>query len=463
LSIRWRLTLWFSLIFLVILIISGIVLNTLLRTYLYHDVDLNLQNYSARVHGTIHGNNDGPLDYNIIHSSLPPINEFSSPGIYIQIIDSDGTVIVKSDNLINQDLPLSTSLIQKGLSGDTAIQTVAAGDNANLRIMVSTLFTIDQTLILEVAQSLKPVDTALRQVRLALFGGAFLALLLTVVLGAVVIRQTLEPVEVITRTARNIEESSNLERRVGYQGPPDEIGRLAKTFDHMIERLDKVFKSQKNFIADASHEIRTPLTVIKGNLDLLKRNISSADRQESLQAIESETRRLTKIGQDLLLLADVESGQNFKMEPVLLKELVTEEFQRVQLAAADRSLILGRVEDLVVTGDTYKLGQVISNLVDNAIKYTSEKGIITLSLFRDGFWARLEVSDTGIGIDAPDIPHLFERFYRVDKGRSRTAGGTGLGLAIASGIVQQHGGRITVSSVPGNGSTFTVWLKLKIT
>jgi signal transduction histidine kinase len=159
----------------------------------------------------------------------------------------------------------------------------------------------------------------------------------------------------------------------------------------------------------------------------------------------------------------VESGQNSKMEPVLLKELVTEEFQRVQLAAADRSLILGRVEDLVVTGDTYKLGQVISNLVDNAIKYTSEKGIITLSLFRDGFWARLEVSDTGIGIDAPDIPHLFERFYRVDKGRSRTAGGTGLGLAIASGIVQQHGGRITVSSVPAKGSTFTVWLKLKIT
>jgi two-component system, OmpR family, sensor kinase len=459
LSIRWRLTLWFSLILLVILIISGVVLNALLRTYLYNDTDVNLRNYSARVHGTIHGNSDGPLDYSVIHSSLPPINEFSSPGIYIQIIDSNGTVVVKSDSLVNQDLPFSTSLVQKGLSGDTGIQTVSAGDNTNLRIMVSPLYTSDQTLILEVAQSLKPVESALRTFRLALIGGAVLALLLTIILGALLIRQTLKPVETIMRTARNIEENSDLNKRVGYQGPEDEIGRLANTFDHMIERLDNVFKAQSNFIADASHEIRTPLTVIKGNLDLLKRNIGEADRQESLQAIESETRRLTKIAEDLLLLANVESGQDFKPEPVLLRDLITEEVQRARLVAGNRSIVTGQLGDLTVIGDIHKLDQVVSNLVDNAIKYTPDNGTITLSLVEDGNWARLEIRDTGIGIDPSDIPHLFDRFYRVDKARSRSAGGTGLGLAIVKGIVDQHGGKVTVISQPGKGSTFTVWLK----
>ena len=201
-------------------------------------------------------------------------------------------------------------MIGKAISGGTDIQTVPAGDNAEVRIMVSPLYMTNQTLVLEVAQSLKPVDDALRQFRLALIAGtsngSFVnqrhwALLL--------IRRTLDPVEDITRTARSIEESSDLNRRVGYRGPNDEIGRLATTFDHMIERLEKTFESQKHFIADASHELRTPLTVIQGNLDLLKRNMSEEDRKESLRAIESEAKRMAKIASDLLLLAEVEAGQ----------------------------------------------------------------------------------------------------------------------------------------------------------
>ena len=459
-SIRWRLTLWFAGIFLVILIFSGIVLNALLQRYLYDNIDNTLQVYSAKVHGTLHANINGPLDYNVIHDSLPSINEFSSPGIYIQLIDRDGNLITKSDNLVNQELPVSPLLIQKGLTGNTDIQTLPAGDNANVRIMVSPLFTPSQTYILEVAQSLKPVDDALRQFRLALIGGAFLALLLTGLLGALLIRRTLRPVEGITRTAQNIEESSNLDRRVGYQGPPDEIGRLANTFDHMIERLNKSFESQKHFIADASHELRTPLTVIQGNLDLLKRDMNEEDRKESLKAIESETRRMTKITSDLLLLAEVESGQSIKPEAVSLNEMIIEELHRARILAGKRRIMADRQEDLTVTGDVYKLNQVLGNLVDNAIKYTTEDGTITLSVFQDDNWARLEVADTGIGIAPEYLPHLFDRFYRVDKARSRNRGGTGLGLAIVKGIVEQHGGKVTVASEAGKGSTFTVWLKL---
>lgn len=459
-SIRWRLTIWFSFIFLVILVISGVVLNTLLQRYLYLDVDNNLKLNSARVHGTLHTNLNDPLDFNVIHSSLPPINEFSSPGIYIQLIDREGNIIIKSDNLANQSLPVNPQLIQNGINGDTDIQTLSAVDDVNVRVMVSPLFTTGQVYILEVAQSLKPVEDALRQFRVALIGSALLALLLTGILGFMLIRRTLRPVDVITGTAEKIEESSNLDRRVGYSGPADEIGRLAGTFDHMIERLEKSFSSQKRFVADASHELRTPLTVMQGNLDLLKRGLSEEDRQESLKAIEYETRRLTKIAGDLLLLAEVESGEIIKQEAVSLKALVIEEVQRAGVLAGKRRIVTGRLEDITVTGNSDKLNQVISNLVDNAIKYSPDEALITLEVFRDEGWATLKISDTGFGIAPEDIPHLFERFYRVDTTRSRSRGGTGLGLAIVKNIVEQHRGTVTVSSEPGKGSAFTVRLKL---
>jgi heavy metal sensor kinase len=446
---------------LIILIFSDLMLNILLQNYLMNDVDGHLQSYAAQVHGSVNAQTiPGQPDYNVIHSQLPPINEFSSPGTYIQIIDSTGVVLVKSDNLATQELPVDPPLIGKAISGEEGIQTVAAGDNVEVRILASPLHLTNQTLVLEVAQSLKPVDDALRQFRFALIAGSFSALLLTAVLGVLLIRRTLGPVQSITGTARQIEESSDLSRRVGYHGPNDEIGQLATTFDHMIERLNKTFESQKQFIADASHEIRTPLTVIKGNLDLLKRNIAEADRKESLRAIEAEARRLSMIAGDLLLLAEVEAGQVQKQENVSLKELVTEELKRARLSTDNQEIVLGHIEDLRVTGDPYKLRQVLSNLVDNAIKYTPRGGSVTLSVFRHGDWAKVVVSDTGIGIAPENLPHLFDRFYRVDKARSRGGGGTGLGLAIVKEIIEQHGGKITVDSKPGQGSVFTAWLKL---
>ncbi len=460
-SIRWRLSLWFFSILLVILIFSDLVLNSLLQNYLLNDIDNHLQDYSAEVHGTVRLQPvPGQPDYNVIHSQLPPINEFSSPGTYLQIINPSGIVVVKSDNLGNQELPVDPALIGQAIAGGTSIQTVPAGDNVNVRIMVSPLYMTNQNLVLEIGQSLKPAADTIRQFRFALIISTATALLLTAALGAILMRQSLEPVDTITRTARKIEESSDLSRRVGYRGPDDEIGQLARTFEHMLERLEKTFKAQKHFIADASHELRTPLTVIRGNLDLLKRNISQEDREESLKVIDSESKRMAIIASDLLLLAEVEAGQVIKKEKVSLKGIIFAELERTRLNVRTLTVLPGRLEDLAVQGDTYKLSQVLANLVDNAIKYTPDGGTITISLFQEGNWARLEVSDTGIGIAPENIPQLFDRFYRVDKGRSREGGGTGLGLAIVKGITEQHGGKVTVTSEIGRGSTFTVWLKL---
>ncbi len=164
--------------------------------------------------------------------------------------------------------------------------------------------------------------------------------------------------------------------------------------------------------------------------------------------------------EDLLFLAAVESGESVQPQRVALKEILMGERERAQTLAGDRKIIIDRQEDLVVRGDAQRLRQLLGNLVDNAVKYTPEKGTITLSLFRDGEWARLEVADNGIGIAAEHQPHIFDRFYRADKARSRISGGTGLGLAIVRGIAEQHEGKVTLISEPGKGSTFTVWLKL---
>ena len=459
--IRWRLTLQFALILLAILLLSAVVLQLLLQRYLNNEVDDTLRVHSARVHGTLDPQHaPEPLDYEVIHSRLPPINEFASPGIYIQLINRDGRVVVKSDTLGEQELPVNPALIEQGFAGKVDIHTVPAGDGARVRIMVSPLYLRDQTLLLEVAQSLRHVDMALAQVRWALIASILVALLLAAVSGGFIVRSALEPVSQITRTAQSIETSSDLSRRVGHRGPMDEIGELAATFDRMIERLDKAFRLQKDFIADASHELRSPLTVIRGNLDLLKRNLGEPDRAESLRAIEAEARRMAEIVNDLLFLAEIESGELLRQEPVSLKDIVLGEVERLQPVARHHRIVIGRREDLSINGDSQRLRRMLGNLIDNAIKYTPEGGTITLSLYREGGRAKLEVADTGIGIAPAHLPHIFDRFYRVDKARSRASGGTGLGLAIVRSIAEQHGGKVTVTSTPGKGSIFTVWFGL---
>ncbi|MBI2832473.1 MAG: HAMP domain-containing protein [Chloroflexi bacterium] len=459
--IRWRLTLWFSLLLCAVLFFSGAVLYIVLNRYLNDEIDQSLRVYSAQVHGTFHPDYfSGEVDYAVIHNKLPPANEFALPGVYVQLIERSGKVAVKSDNLGEQQLPVAPALIEKGFSGKIDIETVSAGDGARVRVMVSPLYLKDQTLLLEVARSLKLVDATMNRVTWALLADILVALTLAVILGASMVRRTLSPVRRITSIARGIEASSDLGRRVGYKGPADEIGELATTFDRMLEHLDSAFQSQKHFIADASHDLRSPLTVIKGNLDLLKRNLSESDRKESLRAIDAETGRMTKIVSDLLVLAEVESGRMEKQEMVSLRGVFLDGLARARQIGKSRKIIVGRQEDLRVRGDSHGLKQLLANLVDNAVKYTPEGGTITLSLFRDGNWARMEVADTGIGIAPEHLPHIFDRFYRVDKARSRASGGTGLGLSIVKGIAEQHGGKVTVTSQLGKGSTFTAWLKL---
>ncbi|UCC60488.1 MAG: HAMP domain-containing protein [Dehalococcoidia bacterium] len=463
--IRWRLTLWFSVILCVALVLAGVIIYIVLQNHLHSEVDDNLKVYAAEIKDYIGSDIVmAPDDYDVVCDAAcacsPALREFGSPGVHVRLIDGNGNIVGRSENLGDLELPVEESLIERGLAGEAGTATLTASDGTKIRVMTDQIQGQHEPLILEVGQSLRHIDAAMNQVRWALIGSLLAALAFAIVSGGILVRRALAPVVDIARTAQNIEESSDLSKRVGYDGPKDEIGQLATTFDHMIEHLEKAFESQRLFIADASHDLRSPLTVLQGNLDLLKRDLGEEERRESLRAIEAETHRMSRIVDDLLLLAEVESGQIEWRGRVSLREVLLESAERGQQLAGDRKVVVGRQEDIFIRGDAHRLKRLLGNLVDNAIRYTPEGGTITLSLFRNEDWACINVVDEGMGIAPEHLPHVFERFYMVDRARSRSHGGSGLGLTIVKAIAEQHGGKVTVTSELGKGSTFTVWLKL---
>ena len=273
---------------------------------------------------------------------------------------------------------------------------------------------------------------------------------------------TLEPIKTIVETAEHINRADDLSRRIPHQGlNDDEIGSLVNTFNQTLERLEGLFTSQQRFLADVSHELRTPLTVIKGNVDLIRR-MKQFD-EESLISIDQEAGRLTRLVGGLLMLAQAESGKlPLVFKPVELDILVTEVFQEMWIIAGNKVHVhLNDIDQLQVNGDRDRLKQVLINLVANAIQYTPQGGDVFLSVSKSADQARIICRDTGPGIPADDLPHIFERFYRAEKSRTRgRATGFGLGLSITKWIVEHHGGHIEVDSQDGQGTTFAIWLPL---
>jgi signal transduction histidine kinase len=223
-----------------------------------------------------------------------------------------------------------------------------------------------------------------------------------------------------------------------------------------------LFLTQRRFVADVGHELRTPLTVIKGNITLMRR-LGCSD-EESLDSVEEEVDRLTRMVGDLLLLARAESGKlPLNRTEVELDTLLLEVLQQSQVLAQDKlDLRLGEIDQALICGDRDRLKQVLINLVSNAVKYTPAGGEVVASLCKEGDLAKVTIRDNGPGIPAADLPHIFERFYRIEKSRTRSSDGKGfgLGLSIAYWIVKHHDGEIEVESREGEGTTFYVWLPL---
>jgi two-component system OmpR family sensor kinase len=316
---------------------------------------------------------------------------------------------------------------------------------------------------IQLATSLLLVDETLNLLVTVLLMGSVIAMAIAGVVGWLTTRRALAPLESVTQTALRITRADDLSRRISYQGPPDdEVGQLIHAFNQTLHRLENLFNSQRRFLADVGHELRTPLTVIKGNVDLMQR-FGEAD-EESLTSIENEVDRLTRMVGDLLLLAQAESGKlPLDKHVVELDTLMLEALNQMNILAREKvQLHLGEIDQVLVCGDQDRLKQVLLNLIGNAINYTPQGGTVTLSLGKDQEEAILTIKDTGQGIPEEDIPHVFERFYRAEKSRTRSRDGKGfgLGLSIAYWIVRNHEGHIDVESTEGEGTTFTVRLPL---
>ena len=318
----------------------------------------------------------------------------------------------------------------------------------------------NQVAVLQVAIPLDSIETA----RIYLAYVLLVIWLYGVIISGVVtwftLGVTLAPLKTIVETAEHINRADDLSRRIPHQGlNDDEIGSLVNTFNQTLERLEGLFTSQQRFLADVSHELRTPLTVIKGNVDLIRR-MKQFD-EESLVSIDQEAGRLTRLVGGLLMLAQAESGRlPLTFKPVELDILITEVFQEMWVIAGSKVHVhLNEIDQIQVNGDRDRLKQVLINLVANAIQYTPQDGDVYLSVAKIGDQARIICRDTGPGIPNEDLPHIFERFYRAEKSRTRgQATGFGLGLSITKWIVEHHGGRIEVESKEGEGTTFAIWL-----
>ncbi|MEW5919235.1 MAG: HAMP domain-containing sensor histidine kinase, partial [Gemmatimonadota bacterium] len=319
---------------------------------------------------------------------------------------------------------------------------------------------IPQGQLLVALQPLVGIDESVRRFGQLMVIMAAIGSLLTFGAGWLVARRALRPVAILTDAARSISRSQAFTRRVEVTHPRDELGRLATTFNEMLASLETAYAAQQRFASDASHELRAPLTILQANLELLRRTPSIAmdEREHALAEASAEADRLARLVADLLILARADAGQTLRRGPVELDRVLMDVLGEARHLTRGQRLEVGELVPLRVTGDADRLKQLVLILIDNAIKYTPAPGRITLSLRRDDQHVRLTVRDSGVGIPAEALPHVFERFYRADPARSRDPGGTGLGLAIARWIVLQHGGEIKLASEPDRGTTAVVML-----
>ncbi len=408
----------------------------------------------------------------LINNLLGEPNDLASALTYLQIIDPKGEVIRRVPEVKVMAKPSTQESMRDQLGvtrGTFGYIRLAQGERARVYTL-PLLNRMENQGYVQAVRSLQEVDAITAGLVGPFVVASTVAVFLLGVFGWWFTRRTFQPIQGITEAAYRIGVNNDLaERIITDPTSNDEVSRLGRAFNAMLERLEKNFKAQKQFIADSSHELRTPLTVIRGNVDLLKRNPDPQNQAESLQAIERESARMQRLVQDLLLLAQADARQSIELVPLQLDDLVLEVFKETRVLADQRRqrLKLGHFGPVLVEGDRDRLKRAILNLVDNAIKYTPEEGEITVSLRRGKQWARVVVADNGPGIAAKDQPLIFDRFFRVDKARSRatgpsssgSGGGSGLGLSIVKYIIEAHGGRITVESEAGLGSTFTIWLK----
>jgi heavy metal sensor kinase len=447
-SVKFRLTVWYLLVMSIILFIFAVVSYFTLYYNLHDNLDDNLKNRLIKLRDSLQEYRE---DFDIdMEREL---------GEIVLIYYPEGLLWKSSGPFV--DTPDIIPMVQEVAKGAHLFFNITTAYGWKIRFYASPITIGESPFILLVGRHFDEIEIILGRLRTIFILSGLAMIVLAGIGGLFLADRALSPVDRITRTAQKIGEGS-LNHRIEVHGE-DELGRLALTLNQMIARLEGAFGRQQQFTADASHELRTPLSVIQAEATLaLDKERNEEEYRKALEVISQEASYMSSIINKLLFLARSDTRrEQYHFEEINLRELIIDLSTNIVLLTQEKGVELevGTVEDLLVRGDKDRLRQLLFNLLENAIKYTP-KGKVSISAVQKNKMAVIVIADTGIGIPPQDLPHIFERFWRVDKTRSREKGGTGLGLAIAQEIAKIHGGKIEVKSELNIGSTFTVVLPI---
>jgi len=447
--LRTRLTLWYTLLMAGVLILSGVVIFANVSLLMIQNVDRDLKDTAQIMLADLQTEPEGKivLQELAVKSALKHT--------FFQVWGMDEKLQISYPPI------LAVSLDENGRTTQSILLEFVNSPMARLRVLSQPII-ISQTKvgILQIAINLNQLTETQNNLLFVLLIAIVLGTALTSIISWMVTDRVLHPLEDVVNTASQISRVDDLARRIPVKSKRnDEVGVLIKAMNQTFERLERLFISQQRFLADVSHDLRTPLTIIKGNAELMRKT-GKAD-EESLDSIDQEVNHLTRMVLDLLLLVQAESGQlPLERKPVRLDEVIDDVVKRLRpLAARKLQLVWEGTSETWVQGDAFRLKQVFDNLISNAIKFTPKNGTVTVVMTKTGKDARVSIKDTGPGISTKYLPHIFERFFRVEPSRPRgKEAGFGLGLAISNWIIKQHRGEIRVKSKVGIGTTFTVRL-----
>lgn len=449
LSIRTRLSLVFTGLSAALLILFGWTVYTLMASNLERELREDTQHDLTQVLGEFK-----KLPWEKFLVELDEESEEFS--LTIQVVDNEGRSTYRTTGIAEWDWPVDKNVAARAAKG-RIWSDAQIGDQDHLVLSLPLFPPGRPHHILQIANSRADKERILNQLIACVNIGTLIVIAAVAFAGHYFSKHALAPVEDIREAADHIT-ASNLTERLTYDGPPDELMRLTSTLNGLLNRVQEALERLQRFVADASHELRIPLTGLRGTIEIaLRRDRSPEEYKQALETALSESEHMSEMVSELLMLARGDAGaEKIEKTTVALRafmENLTEEANalnaegRVQIECAP-------VPDLSALFDEAKIYHALINLLENAIKYNKPGGRVALAVRHESDHITFDVSDTGIGLADADKKRIFERFYRVDRARSRQSGGTGLGLSIASQIARAHGGSLTVESRLGEGSTF---------
>jgi heavy metal sensor kinase len=453
-SIGARLTAWYSLILALSLCLFGAIAYFAMGQSIRATIDSGLRQRIQAVRDII--KEDAPNGLAAVQDEFRELADSEGAGARLRVAYDSGALIYASPDLQVALEPRRAQSVPRPFTGKL-------GD-ARFRFQREKIEVDGTRYDVEVASSMQDFDRALERFRVVLYSAAPAFLILAALGGYWLSRRALAPVDEITCAARTIG-AQDLSRRLAVPRSSDELQRLADTLNEMLARLEAAFQRVTQFTADASHELRSPVSVMRTSAELaLRKPRSEAEYREALSRILGESERVSRLIEQLLLLARADSGSAaLPMTRIDLNSPLQSACREAKALAEAKQLKFSEsipATPLWVQGDAASLERLFVILLDNAIKYTPSGGQIDVRLGSDDGFAVAGVQDTGIGIPAEDVPHVFDRFYRADRARSRESGGTGLGLAIGRWIAEAHHGEIRAESTSAKGSKFEVRLPL---